>query len=168
MAYTFRFQRLLDHKGRVVQEREQALARQQQELMRLQHRLRTLEGERELLMSHMQATLLGRLRPDQVDQSYRYLGSLGSRIDDQKEQVRLCLAAVEERRQALAAALQERSTLEKIEENDRAAFMQELNRQEAAALDDLNIARFRRLQQQGRRTNGTVTGRLPIRHGGTD
>jgi flagellar protein FliJ len=144
MGYRFRFQVLLDRKARLVEEREQALARQQAELSRLQEHLQQLQAEQEQTMRRLQASLLGTLCMHEVDQTYRYLGSLARRIEVQYEQICLCSVEVEARRQALTEALKERKTLEKLKEYGQKTYEDEVHRQEVAVLDDLNITRHRR------------------------
>jgi flagellar export protein FliJ len=91
----------------------------------------------------------GRLDPARYAESVAYLDRLGDEIATQREVLAAATSEVEQARAVLVSALQERRSLEILEEHDAADAAQEAGRQEDARTDDLNTQRYIRRAQEG-------------------
>ncbi len=150
MAFRFRFQSVLNHRKRLVEERQMALARAQQRLLQLRQEIRELQERREALAARIQAELEGTLQVASLQVGYTYLERLDARLRELEQALEAAQRSVEEQRHALEEALKRRKTLEKLREKDRRAFVEELERRERLVLDDLGVARYRRLRLPSR------------------
>ncbi len=150
MAFRFRFQSVLNYRKRLVEERQMALALAQQRLLQLRQEIQELRERREALAARIQAELSGSLQVAQVRVHYAYLDWLDARLRELEQALEAAERSVEEQRRALEEALKRRKTLEKLREKDRRVFVEELERRERLILDDLGVARHRRLRLRSR------------------
>lgn len=135
--FRFRFQRVLEVKGRMEEVRKAALGQAvgafETERRELEH-LRQLRGEQ-----------IRTPRPDGgqvVDLGMmRLLASYGARLEreesQQGEQVRVVSALVDDKRQELLAATRERRVFEILRERAAAAHQHRVRRHERAQLDEV-------------------------------
>ncbi len=139
----FRLGQVLEHKRRVEEQRQvelqRALTEQERltlELQDLQHRLDAQIGD----YSHR--SRLGAVNAAELEAASRYAARLQSLINQQRALLDETRAEVIERRSDLMLALQERRSLEKLQERQAAAARIEEQRREERVVDDLNTARF--------------------------
>lgn len=150
MAGRFRFEPLLD----IARQREEqqmrvlaeAIAAQEAE----QRRLDGLVALHEELTSGLCARkTTGTLDAARHAETVAYLEHLDGRIASQREAVDARAEVVDAARAALTAALQEKRSLELLEERDAAEAAQAESRREDRRVDDLNTQRYRRPRTGG-------------------
>jgi len=142
VAPRFRFQTLLDYKSRLVDDLRLEMARKQQTLQRLQQERRRLQETRSRVADELQTKMQKGLSIQAVRQTYQYLDFLEQALVNLDERIRQAEDQVADVRQRLAEALKERKTFEKLREYAMAELRTRLQKREAEALDDLNIARY--------------------------
>jgi flagellar export protein FliJ len=150
----FRLATLLRYRKQIVEER-------QQELQRLEQRLRDEQAAFERLHQRMialhgvihTAQLAGALDCEDLLHKFRHLEEVKQRTAQQAVKVHEASAGVEAQRERLLVALQDRQVLEKLQERQMAEFRQEETRKESHVLDEIGSVRFHRnLQEQARAT----------------
>lgn len=148
--FQFRFQRLLEIKGRVEDARKAALG---EAVGAYEAERRELERLGELRQAHIGAE---RARPGQaVDPGLLSLfANYGRRLEreagEQGEQTRLANALVDEKRDHLMAATRERRVFEILRERAESAHKKTARRQERAELDEVGGQLHLRRQRAAR------------------
>ncbi len=142
MAPPFRFQTILEYKHRRVDDLRLEMARKQQALQRLQGERSQLRETRARVAEELQAKMERGLPIHAVRQTYQYLDYLEQALMNLNERIARAETEVAEIRDRLADAMKERKTFEKLREYAMAERQMRLQKREAEALDDLNIARY--------------------------
>ena len=142
MASPFRFQTLLDYKSRRVDDLRLEMAHKQQALQRLHRERVRLQETHTRVADELRVKMERGLPIHAVRQTYQYLDFLEQALVDVDEQIVHAESEVADVRERLAEALKERKTFEKLREYAMAEQRTRLQKREAEALDDLNIARY--------------------------
>jgi len=141
--FVFRFETMLrlrrqreDERKRVVAERLRQIARVEDRLASLHRQLRQ---EAEAIRAAQQP---GRMDMQMAVRHRGWIGHLHRAVLEAQGQLRGLEARLAQERAALAEAARLRRVLEKLKERRREQFMQEQERIETRAADDLNTVRY--------------------------
>src|SRR5256885_13591813 len=114
------------------------LAMVQAKLAALEAQLRALDAEvRESNETMRRDHLVGRIDLDLLAAHRRYLGATQRRAMEIAREMAAAQKSMDEARAALAAAARDRKVLEKLREKQQSAWQADVNRREAAALDEV-------------------------------
>lgn len=139
-------QRLRERDQRAQEHGEKVAERQRQEGL-----LAELACQREEIKAKLAAMVSGaegrHLDLDEIRQIQFFLPVLDRKVQRQERVLERAAFDAEQARQVLAAAARGVEVLERLKEQAWKAYLQEIDRQEAALFDDLATARFVRRQQ---------------------
>ena len=142
-AHGFRLGQVLEHKRRIEEQRQLELQRVVAEQERLSAELRSLQHQLESQIANpSQGWQRAPVNAGKLEAASRYATRLQSLIDQQHALLDEATREVVERRSALMLALQERRSLELLQERQEAAARMEEQRREERVVDELNTARF--------------------------
>ncbi len=146
--FRFRLQPVLDHRGRIVDERQRDLALKQRERSDAQAIGAALDADREAhrasLMRDHESFDVDRLRA-----TYTYLAALDRAIDDHAIRLAACEAEVVTAQAKLLEANTDRKVLETLKTRRYEAFVADAALLEQRDGDDQNARRHGRAQNQG-------------------
>jgi len=134
--FRFRFQRILEIKGRVEEVCRSALGEAVAVLNQEQDRLAELEGMRQVYRQGSERLPAAQLDPALLGLNASFLLRLQREIREQQEHIRRVEAIVEDKRQKLLAATKERRVFEILKERDMEGHRREWKRQEQNLLDE--------------------------------
>ncbi|MCC6237042.1 MAG: flagellar export protein FliJ [Dehalococcoidia bacterium] len=142
-AQGFRLGQVLEHKRRIEEQRQLELQRVVAEQERLDIELRELQHRLDTqITDYSQRSGLNTVDAADLEAASRFAARLQSLIEQQYALIEAATAEVAERRSALMVALQERRSLELLQERQEAAARVEEQRREERVVDELNTARF--------------------------
>jgi len=146
-VFQFHLQPVLDYKQRVEEQRQLELFQVQQELHREEQRLAWLREQEQLTIN----TLARAIRQGPLDLvawrlGHLYLDAVHQRIEQQRLVIRRVEEEVEERRQRLVQAMQERQVLARLKANRKRGWQREQDLREGRLLDELGTIGYRRRQ----------------------
>lgn len=142
-AQGFRLGQVLEHKRRIEEQRQLELQRVVVQQERLGAELRELQARlEEQVADYSQRSRRGSVNTAELEAASRYAAQLQSLIDQQLALLEEITRDVAERRSALMLALQERRSLELLQERQEATARIEEQRREERVVDELNTARF--------------------------
>lgn len=142
-AQGFRLGQVLEHKRRIEEQRQIELQRVVAEQEQLGVELRDLQRRLESqIADYSHRSRLGTVNTTELEAASRYVARLQSLIEQQHALLDAITTEVVERRSALMLALQERRSLELLQERQEAAARIEEQRREERVVDELNTARF--------------------------
>ena len=148
--HRFRFESLLDLARQQEEQRMREVAALIARQQAAQDRLDGLAALREELTEGLAGNAVaGVMDPARYGETVAYIEHLGLAMQEQAQVVAEAAAEVEAARQALVEALQERRSLELLEERDAAEAALAASRREDGRIDDLNTQRFARRGQGG-------------------
>jgi flagellar FliJ protein len=147
MPPDFRFQTILELRKRTEDEQQMVLAQALQQAASLRAQWERLQVERARLAEKLKAKLHGPLDASEVEQHYRYLGSLDQQLAHLAEEVADADEAVLAQRHRLGEAMKERKTMDRLKENDLQAFLDNYQKKEQKETDELNLTRRSRQTQ---------------------
>ena len=148
--HRFRFESLLDLARQREEQRMREVAALIARQQAAQDRLDGLAALREELTAGLAANAVtGVMDPARYGETVAYIDHLGTAMAEQAQVVQAAAAEVETARQALVDALQERRSLEILEERDAADAALAASRREDGRVDDLDTQRFARRGQGG-------------------
>ncbi len=123
------------------------LAQALQQAASLRAQWERLQVERARLAEKLKAKLHVPLDASEVEQHYRYLGSLDQQVAHLAEEVAQADEAVLAQRHRLGEAMKERKTMDRLKENDLQAFLDNYQKKEQKETDELNLTRRSRQTQ---------------------
>ncbi len=141
--FRFGLQPLLNHRDRIEQGKQVALAAAQRDLA-------TAQADRDRLVTdlreHSESVRArhGELRGDELRATYTYLHALSRAIESQEARVVACAFAVQQAQAVLLEATRDKHVLETLKTRRREAYDAELQLVEARELDDANARAFGR------------------------
>jgi flagellar export protein FliJ len=141
MSFQFPLSAALRYRESLEQREHLALEKRQQEIVRVEMRMREVDDDCSTAMQNRAAKLAQGIRAAEVQFAYEYLRAL----EQQREALRLLLQDAKMKwRQQLdyyQLARRNRETLEILRENQLNAYNRERAKREQAVLDDIFLAR---------------------------
>lgn len=145
MADPFRLQSLLDYRRQIEDGQMRALAEVTVEEQRVRDAIAALDRHREEQTSALADLMAGgTFDADGYTQRAAYLDAIGRALDQQAAALAEAMARVQERREALVAALKDRRILERLRDRQAEDAAAEEGRAEARGVDDMVMARHQR------------------------
>ena len=142
--YRFNLQVLLDYRKRIEEGLQIELSLIQRELENARQALLSSQQEK----THYEEELAEReSREVNLHESilYRdYLRGIRKKIEEQRERVATIKIKFDKKQEELLAATKNRKVLEKVKEKHAKEFMEELQKQERAFVDEVGIRRYQR------------------------
>jgi flagellar FliJ protein len=136
--FKFQLNGVLRHRGNVEHERQRALAEAQARQLELELKLRTLDEEVRASNEEMRrGHLTGRIDLSLMAAHRRYLGATQRRAVEIAGRIAVAQKSVEEARLALVAAARDRKVLEKLRDQQSAAWQADLQRRDLAIQDEV-------------------------------
>ncbi len=136
--FVFKLEGVLRHRKNLEQARQRTLAEVQAQLSQLEAQLRALDAQVQATNDDVrQNRLIGKVDVNFLTAHRRFLMATQRRAMEIAQNMGLVQLKLDEARRALAEAAKERKVLEKLRERKHQAWQAELNRKEAAALDEV-------------------------------
>ena len=144
-VFKFKLQTVLDLKQKIEDEEKEKLGKLIQEKHREEmvlERLKQAESQARSELKEKQRE--GKLDIDELRRYDSHLKRLGNAIISQNLRLKELAIRIEEQRQVLIKASQEKKIYEKLKEKHQEAFIKELDDEERKFIDELATSRYRR------------------------
>lgn len=141
--FNFRYETLLKIRRQREDQHKRLVGERLRQITESRHRLQSLHGQiqdEEDAIRSGQGT--GTIDLQQVIRHRHWLGHLHKSVLDTEASIRTLEARLAQERAALAEAMKQRKILEKLKERRLERHMQEQDREESRAADDLTTVRF--------------------------
>jgi flagellar export protein FliJ len=149
-AYKFRFEKVLKTKKIVVDQLASKTARARKILLLEKRKLEDIRERQARCVTELALLQTGAVDTAEVQRCHRYLQLLGEADAEQQDIIKEIDRRVEMLRGMLHEAEKQRQIFEKLDEKERAKFLDEFQRQERLLLDEVGIERFVRRSAHGR------------------
>ncbi len=149
-AYKFRFEKVLKTKKIVVDQLASKTARARKILLLEKRKLEDIRERQARCVTELALLQTGAVDTAEVQRCHRYLQLLGEADAEQQDIIKEIDRRVEMLRDMLHEAEKQRQIFEKLDEKERAKFLDEFQRQERLLLDEVGIERFVRRSAHGR------------------
>lgn len=144
MAFQFPLAAVLRYRESLEQREYLALEKIQQDIVRLEGRIRQVESERSEASENRIRELARGTRAVALQSAYEYEKALEQEIERLRGQWQELKKKWRQQLAAYELARRNRETLEKLRERQRDAYTQEQSKREQAVIDDLFLARRNR------------------------
>ncbi len=146
--FAYRFQRVLEIKGRMEDARKAALGEVVSVLNREEETLRDLQDTRRRCLQAGRFQPAAPVNANLLDVQASYLQRLKRECGEKQEQIRQVESVVEEKRKDLMEATKERRVFEILREQREETYKREQKRQERRLLDDVGTQLYLRRRNE--------------------
>ncbi len=144
-TYRSRLKTVLEERSIRQDQRQRAHAVEKQQLLREETILQKMIEASETALNGMSALQEGFVNPGEIEVYWQFVDHQARKIAKQKEVVIAQRRMVEEKRQDLEKAVQEKKTIEKIEAKRKEVFFASVKKKESDFLDEVGG----RMEQRG-------------------
>ena len=142
-TFKFKLESVLEHKKKIEEEEQRELARLKEILRQAQERLEDLKMTKVQEMKELvEKSSQGLLNVAEIQMYHSHLKRLDKEIASQEIAVQRAAVNVEEQRQKLIRASQEKKTYEKLKEKHKTVFELALEEEERKFIDELATMRY--------------------------
>jgi len=144
MGFSFRFEALLRYRLHRKERAEIELGRARKRLSQTRETVEALQNRQREAGEELQQALKSRASAYLLQSHADFVSGIGGRIQAQEAEVERCKEEVRDRVKVVLERTREVQMVEKLEERDRQAWLQEEQRKEQKVLDEIAVMRHGR------------------------